>query len=169
MLDSLYLPIQWVPISESMRSIQWPREYLYGEWYVIIRLSVTPPQKLDIRKRLKWYWHTAKICRFNCIIAMHYIQFNMYRRRYIWKYTIPSRIIHCRKQYEKRKSEKLIESESFECTSEGQYNTGAPYWCSYRTIIAKSYPLDIQAYCIIFIFRVHVQKINYIFRETIYR
>ena len=39
------------------RCIQWPREYLYGEWYVIIRLSVTPPQKLDISKMLKWYWH----------------------------------------------------------------------------------------------------------------
>jgi hypothetical protein len=140
----------------SIRSIQWPREYAYGEWYVIIRLSVTPPHKLDISKMLKWYWHHSNfvsvkchfytqqnICMFNSIISMHCIQFNVYRRRYIWKYTIPSQIIHCRKQYEKRKNETWIDSESFECTREGQNNTGAPYWRSYRTIIAKSYPLDI--------------------------
>jgi hypothetical protein len=81
----------------------------------------------------------ATICMFNCIIPMHCIQLNMYRRRYIWKHTIPSRVIHCRKQYEKRKNEQWIESESFECTSEGQYHTGVPYWRSYRTISAKSY------------------------------
>jgi len=38
-------------------------------------------------------------------------------------------------QCEKRKDEKRIEIQSFECISEWQYRTGEPYWRSYSHLL----------------------------------
>ena len=70
--------------------------------------------------------HTVKICLY-CNISMHCISFVMYRRWYICTYAIRWRAIQGRMQREKRKDEKLIEIQSFECISEWQYRTGEPW------------------------------------------
>jgi hypothetical protein len=89
---------------------------------------MTPPQKLDISKMLKWYWHHSCFVSVKCHFSTQQraacltvsLQCITYSLICTGADTFENiQFPHCRKHYKKRKSETWFESESFECTSEG--------------------------------------------------
>ena len=97
--------------------------------------------------------HTVQICLY-CIISMHFMQFDMHRRWYICTYAIRWRTIQGRMQWEKRKDEKQIEIQSFECISEWQYHTAEPYWSSHRHLLLY-FRIATHLY-LLFVYIVHI-------------